>query len=148
MDCKVLNNKPNYKTMTKPNLNEMSNTIKGNRNNYWAPKSNMLALLHTMLNPNCNPSPSVTHNHSPSRRTSLNPNWAPQKHFTLTHPTNSSSPTHLVTQPLTKEAPRTMITSDTIPMDLPAQDKDASIYGKLVHVSVGPDSTIPEHEGS
>ena len=33
-------------------------------------------------------------------------------------------------------------------MDLPAQDKHTSVYGKPVHVSVGPDSTIPEHEGS
>ena len=41
-----------------------------------------------------------------------------------------------------------MITSDTMPMDLPAQDKDASIYGKPVHVLIGPNSTIPEHEGS
>ena len=33
-------------------------------------------------------------------------------------------------------------------MDLLAQDKQASVYGKPVHVSVGPDSAISEHEGS
>lgn len=44
VDRKVLNNRPNYKIMTKPNLNEMGNTIKGKGNNYWAPKSNTLAL--------------------------------------------------------------------------------------------------------
>ena len=41
-----------------------------------------------------------------------------------------------------------MITSNTMPMDLPAQDKHTSVYSKLVHVSVGPDSAILEHEGS
>nr|POE65392.1 hypothetical protein CFP56_71835 [Quercus suber]POE66527.1 hypothetical protein CFP56_18784 [Quercus suber] len=41
-----------------------------------------------------------------------------------------------------------MITSDMMPMDLPAQDKHASVYGKLVHVFVGPNSTISEHKGS
>ena len=35
-----------------------------------------------------------------------------------------------------------------MPIDLPAQDKHASIYGKPVHILVGPNSTIPEHEGS
>nr|POE65393.1 hypothetical protein CFP56_71836 [Quercus suber] len=44
VDRKVLNNRPNYKTMAKPNLNEMGNTIKGKGNNYWALKSNTLAL--------------------------------------------------------------------------------------------------------
>ena len=44
VDYKVLNNRPNYQIMTKPNLNEMGNTIKGKGNNYWAPKSNTLAL--------------------------------------------------------------------------------------------------------
>ena len=41
-----------------------------------------------------------------------------------------------------------MITSNTMPMDLPAQDKHTSVYSKLVHVSIGPDSAIPEHKGS
>ena len=35
-----------------------------------------------------------------------------------------------------------------MPIDLPAQDKHASVYGKPVHISVGPNSTIPRHEGS
>ena len=41
-----------------------------------------------------------------------------------------------------------MITLDMMSIDLPAQDKHASVYSKPVHVSVGPDSTIAEHEGS
>ena len=32
-------------------------------------------------------------------------------------------------------------------VDLPGQDKHAFVYGKLVHVSVGPDSAISKHEG-
>ena len=34
VDRKVLNNRPNYKTMPKPNLNEMGNNIKEKGNNY------------------------------------------------------------------------------------------------------------------
>ena len=57
VDRKVLNNRPNYKTMPKPNLNEMGNNIKEKGNNYWAPKSNTLALPTHNAKPKPQPKP-------------------------------------------------------------------------------------------
>ena len=57
VDHKVLNNRPNYKTMPKPNLNEMGNNIKEKGNNYWAPKSNTLALPTHNAKPKPQPKP-------------------------------------------------------------------------------------------
>ena len=57
VDHKVLNKRPNYKTMTKPNLKEMDNTLKGKGNNYWAPKSNTLVLPTHNAEPKPQPKP-------------------------------------------------------------------------------------------
>ena len=135
MDPKVLNNRPNHKTRTKPNLIGMGNTLKGKGNNKWIHKPNTLALPTPNAERKLWPKPI---NHSQSQ-----PNPLPLTQ-PLTHPKNTSSPT----QSPTKEVPKTMNTSDTVPMDHLDQAKHNPDNGKPMHASMGPDIAISKQEGS
>ena len=108
MDPKVLNNRPNHKTRTKPNLIGMGNTLKGKGNNKRIHKPNTLALPTPNAERKLRPKPI---NHSQSQPNPLpltQPLTHPKDTSPLTHPKNTSSPT----QSPTKEVPKTMNTSD------------------------------------
>ena len=144
MDPKVLNNRPNYKTKTKPNLSGMGNTLKGKGNNKWIHKPNTLALPMSNAERKPRPEPFNHSQSQPNPLTLTQPLTHPKDTSPRTHPKNTSSPT----QSPTKEVPKTMITSDTVPMDHSDQAKHTPDNGKPVHASVGPDIAIPEQEGS
>ena len=138
MDPKVLNNGPNYKTRTKPNLNGMGYTFKGRVPNMWA-------LPTPNVEPKSRPKPINYPQSQPKQPLPLTqPLTHPKDTSPLTHAKNMLSPT----QSPTKEVPKPTITSNTMSMDHPDQDKHTLDNGKPVYVSMGPDIAILEHKGS